>query len=71
MTSEDDARSFATLFPGDDTGGYAKAVTADKRAAQDVIAALITGKEQKKPATSRKIAWTQIGPVVGPIPQMS
>jgi hypothetical protein len=28
--------------------GYAKAVTADKRAAHDVIAALITGKEQKE-----------------------
>jgi integrase len=29
-------------------GVYAKAVTADKRAAQDVIATLITGKDQKK-----------------------
>jgi hypothetical protein len=34
-------------------GVYAKAVTADKRAAQDVIAAIITGKDDVKVAAER------------------
>jgi len=41
-------------------GVYAKAVTADKRAAQEAIVAMMRGKESKK--GSKKTAWTRIGP---------
>jgi hypothetical protein len=44
---------------------YGPAVTADKRAAQDAIAAMVVGKERRV-SRSKETAQTQIGPAFGP-----